>query len=183
MSHGESKVNSSLFIYFLSWKKMCSFRIVCERKKVTQAARWLALLPHSARDPGSIPGLGHCLRGVCMFSPCVCVGFLRLLRFPPTVRTMCSFRWTGRAKLPGGLAGYICGVTGLGTGWDCCRSRFDGPNGLLLHCGDSRESHGAGKALQPIGSAPTITATKDALIPFSCTCPISFPVTFHPNVS
>jgi len=35
------------------------------------AARWLALLPHSARDPGSIPGLGHCLCGACTFSPCV----------------------------------------------------------------------------------------------------------------
>ena len=35
-------------------------------------AQWLALLPHSARDPGSIPGLGHCLCGVCTFSPCLC---------------------------------------------------------------------------------------------------------------
>jgi len=39
-------------------------------------ARWhsgLALLPHSARDLGSIPGSGHCL---CTFSPC-------LSGFPP----------------------------------------------------------------------------------------------------
>jgi len=36
-----------------------------------------ALLPHSARDPGSIPGLGgHGLCGVWTFSPCV--GFLRV---------------------------------------------------------------------------------------------------------
>jgi len=35
-------------------------------------AQWLALLPHSARDPGSIPGWGHCLCGVCMFSQCLC---------------------------------------------------------------------------------------------------------------
>ena len=33
--------------------------------------QWLALLPHSARDQGSIPGLGHCLCGVCTFSPCL----------------------------------------------------------------------------------------------------------------
>ena len=39
-------------------------------------AQWLALLPHSAGDPGLIPGLGHCLCGVCTFSP-----FLR--GFPP----------------------------------------------------------------------------------------------------
>jgi len=35
------------------------------------AAQRFALLPHSARDPGSIPGLGHCLCGVCTFSPCL----------------------------------------------------------------------------------------------------------------
>ena len=39
-------------------------------------AQWLALLPHSARDLGSIPGLGHCLCGVCTFSSC-------LRGFPP----------------------------------------------------------------------------------------------------
>ena len=32
-------------------------------------AQWLALLPHSARDPGLIPALVHCLCGLCMFSP------------------------------------------------------------------------------------------------------------------
>ena len=31
-------------------------------------AQWLALLPDSARDLGSIPGLGHCLFVVCTFS-------------------------------------------------------------------------------------------------------------------
>ena len=40
-------------------------------------AQWLALLPHSTRDPGSISGLGHCLCGVCTFSPC-------LRGFPPS---------------------------------------------------------------------------------------------------
>ena len=39
-------------------------------------AQWLALLPHGARDPGSVPGLGHCLCGDCTFSPC-------LRGFPP----------------------------------------------------------------------------------------------------
>ena len=39
-------------------------------------AQWLALLLHSARDPGSIPGLSHCLCGVCTFFPC-------LRGFPP----------------------------------------------------------------------------------------------------
>ena len=39
-------------------------------------AQWLALLPHSARDPGSIPATGHCLCGVCTFPPC-------LRGFPP----------------------------------------------------------------------------------------------------
>ena len=34
-------------------------------------AQWLALLPHSARDPGSIPSLGHSLCGVGTFSPCL----------------------------------------------------------------------------------------------------------------
>jgi len=34
-------------------------------------AQWLALLPHSARDPCSIPASGHCLCGVCTFSPCL----------------------------------------------------------------------------------------------------------------
>ena len=34
-------------------------------------AQWLALLPHSSRDPGSIPGSGHCLCGVCTFSSCL----------------------------------------------------------------------------------------------------------------
>jgi len=32
----------------------------------------LALLPHGTRNPGSLPGLGQCLCGVCMFSLCLC---------------------------------------------------------------------------------------------------------------
>jgi len=35
------------------------------------AGQWLALLSHSARDLGSIPGLGLCLCGVFMFSLCL----------------------------------------------------------------------------------------------------------------
>ena len=34
-------------------------------------AQWLALLPHSTRDPGSIPCLGHCLCGACTFTSCL----------------------------------------------------------------------------------------------------------------
>ena len=41
-----------------------------------QVIQWLALLPHSGRDPGSIPGLGHCLCGVRTFPAC-------LRGFPP----------------------------------------------------------------------------------------------------
>jgi len=47
-----------------------------EMVAIRTVAQWLALLPHSGRDLGSIPGLGHCLCGVCIFSPCVC-------EFPP----------------------------------------------------------------------------------------------------
>ena len=47
----------------------------CEAAVLTtvssMVAQWLALLPHSARDPGSIPDLGHCLYGVCTFSLCL----------------------------------------------------------------------------------------------------------------
>ena len=39
-------------------------------------AQWFALLLHSSRDLGSIPGSGHCLCGVCTFSSC-------LRGFPP----------------------------------------------------------------------------------------------------
>jgi len=39
-------------------------------------AHWLALLPHSARDLGSISSLDHSLCGVCTFSLC-------LREFPP----------------------------------------------------------------------------------------------------
>ena len=34
-------------------------------------SQWSALLPHSARNLGSIPSLGHCLCGVCTFSLCL----------------------------------------------------------------------------------------------------------------
>jgi len=45
----------------------------CEDIEVAQC---LTLLPHSARDTGSIPILGHCPCGVCTVSPC-------LRGFPP----------------------------------------------------------------------------------------------------
>ena len=38
-----------------------------------------------------------------------------------------------------GLAGFICGVMGIGPGWDCRRCRLDGPNNLLQLCRDSME--------------------------------------------
>jgi len=59
------------------------------RMTYNMVAQWLALLPHSARDTGSIPGWVT----VCVefaHSPRVCVGFLRGLRFPPTVQKMCG---------------------------------------------------------------------------------------------
>ncbi|XP_078075776.1 POC1 centriolar protein homolog B isoform X5 [Mustelus asterias] len=50
--------------------------IVQQLDVLTQVAQCLALLPHSTRDPGSTPPLGHCLCGICTFSPC-------LRGFPP----------------------------------------------------------------------------------------------------
>jgi len=49
--------------------------------------QWLALLPHSARALCLIPTLGDCVK----FSrfPHVCVGFLWVLRFPPSLK-MCG---------------------------------------------------------------------------------------------
>ena len=71
--------------------------------RVTQL---LALLPHSARDPGSIAGLGHCLRGVCTFSPCLC-------GFPPGAPVSShtpkdvQLRCIGHAKLPLSVRGGL----------------------------------------------------------------------------
>ena len=65
-------------------------------------AQWLALLPHSARDPGSISGLGHCLCGVCTFSLCLRgfpLGAPVSSHSPKDVRV----RWIGHAKLPLGV--------------------------------------------------------------------------------
>jgi len=53
-------------------------------KQILWVARWLALLPYNSRVPGSIPGLGLCVEFA--HSPRVCLGFLRVLRFPPTVQ-------------------------------------------------------------------------------------------------
>uniref|UniRef100_A0A665W315 Voltage-dependent L-type calcium channel subunit alpha n=1 Tax=Echeneis naucrates TaxID=173247 RepID=A0A665W315_ECHNA len=47
--------------------------------------RWLVLLPHNKKVVGLVPSLGpFCAEFAC--SPCVCVGFLRVLQFPPTVQ-------------------------------------------------------------------------------------------------
>lgn len=48
-------------------------------------AYWLVLLPHNKKVIGLIPGLGSlCVKFACV--PCVCVGFLEVLQFPPTVQ-------------------------------------------------------------------------------------------------
>ena len=49
-------------------------------------AQWLALLPHSKKVLGSIPGRPRpfCVEFAC--SPRACVGFLRVLRFLPTTK-------------------------------------------------------------------------------------------------
>ena len=56
-------------------------------------AQWLALLPHNARDLGSIPVCAEYAR-----SPRVCVGLLRVLRFPPTSPKDVLVRCSGHAK-------------------------------------------------------------------------------------
>jgi len=97
-------------------------------------AQWLALLPHSASDLGSIPGLGHCLCGVYTFSPC-------WRGFPPGAPVsshspeMCGLGGLAMLNCPsgsGGLARVNARVMEIGPGWDCGRCRLDGPNGLLL---------------------------------------------------
>ena len=60
-------------------------------------AQWLALLPHSAMDPGSIPGLGHSLCGVCTLSPFL-YGIVQVLRFSPTSPKEMLVRCIGHAK-------------------------------------------------------------------------------------
>ncbi|KAF7665560.1 hypothetical protein LDENG_00137920, partial [Lucifuga dentata] len=52
-------------------------------------AQWLALLPHSKKVLGSIPGWGagpFCVEFAC--SPRVRMGSLRVLRLPPTSKDM-----------------------------------------------------------------------------------------------
>ena len=53
-----------------------------------RVAQWLALLPHSKKVLGSFPAQPgpFCVEFAC--SPRVCVGFLRVLRFPPTSKDM-----------------------------------------------------------------------------------------------
>ena len=80
--------------------------------------QWLALLPHNARDPGSIPALGHCLCGVCTFSLCLC-------EFPPGAPVsplslkMCGLGGLAILNCPlvsGGLVREMHGVWRLGLG-------------------------------------------------------------------
>ena len=60
-------------------------------------AQWLALRPHSARDSGSIPALGDCAESAP--SPCVCMGFLRMPQFPPTLKDV-WVRWIDVLNCP-----------------------------------------------------------------------------------
>ena len=76
----------------------------------------LALLPHSARDPGTIPALVDCLCGVCTFSPCLC-------GFPPGAPVSSHspkdvlVRCTGRAKFSFSVSEQApeCGDSGIFT--------------------------------------------------------------------
>jgi len=66
----------TLFIHSLSLHSvtLCLFTVTLSLYILSDTlpvAQWLALLPHSTRDPGLIPGLGHCLCGVCPFTPCL----------------------------------------------------------------------------------------------------------------
>ena len=43
---------------------------------------------------------------------------------------------------------------GIGPGWDCCRCRLDGPNGLLQHCSDSMKGINYEEGLDKLGLFP-----------------------------
>jgi len=93
-------------------------------------AQWLALLPHSTRDPGCIPASGPSLCRVCTFSPCLhgCPSF------PPQSKDVwVSLIGYGKSIL---VSGFMW-VYGKGSVWDCDRCKADGPNDLLPHCIDS----------------------------------------------
>ncbi|KAL6463953.1 hypothetical protein MHYP_G00283440 [Metynnis hypsauchen] len=72
-------------------------------------AWWVALSPHSKEGLGSIPRPGDrgplCVEFAC--SPRVCMGFLRVLRFLPTVQRH-AVRPIGHARLPLGVIVYVC---------------------------------------------------------------------------
>ncbi|KAL6455456.1 hypothetical protein MHYP_G00360850 [Metynnis hypsauchen] len=76
-------------------------------------AWWVALSPHSKEGLGSIPRMGDrvplCVEFAC--SPRVCVGFLWVLWFPPTVQRH-AVRPIGHAGLPLGVSVcvivYVC---------------------------------------------------------------------------
>ena len=74
---------------------MCVWECLCVCVPVTLGgfvvAQGITLLPHSTRGPGSIPGLAT-LCADSARSPCVCVGFLLVLPFPPTLWKLC---WWG----------------------------------------------------------------------------------------
>ena len=71
--------------YFLSVKAIIKFSGVWLAETFIglpvgdTVAQWLALWPHSKKDTGPL-----CVESAC--SPRVGVGFLRVLRFPPTVQ-------------------------------------------------------------------------------------------------
>lgn len=61
---------------------------------------WLVLFPYCKTAPGLNLRL-LCVEYAC--SPCACVGFLQVLRFPPTLQYM-LIRSTAYTKLPMGVA-------------------------------------------------------------------------------
>ena len=68
---------------------VCTYCIRCKHmNEGGTVAQWLALLPHSKKVLGSFPAQPgpFCVEFAC--SPRVCVGFLRVLRFPPTSKDM-----------------------------------------------------------------------------------------------
>jgi len=62
----------------------------------------LALLPQSAREPGSFPASDDCVEFAC--SPHVCMVFLRVLLFPPTVQGV-RVGWISHGELSRNVRG------------------------------------------------------------------------------
>uniref|UniRef100_A0A0E9Q1H8 Uncharacterized protein n=1 Tax=Anguilla anguilla TaxID=7936 RepID=A0A0E9Q1H8_ANGAN len=82
------------------FEKCSYFKIIfnCNILVGGTVVQWVALSPHSKKVVGSNLGLGpFCAEFAC--SPRVCVCFLRVLRFPPTVQRHAG-RPIGDPKLP-----------------------------------------------------------------------------------